>query len=363
MDRVFHVANKAVSDDSSSFVIAEVGHNHQGEIEKCKAIFKAAADAGAHAVKIQKRDNKTLFTKEMYDSHYDSENAYAATYGAHREILEFGREQYIELRDYANGLGVMFFSTAFDERSADFLEEIDMPAYKIASGDLNNIPLLKKVAKFGKPMIISTGGATLDDARRAYNAIMPINRNLCIMQCTSGYPAPYEELNLRVIETFRKNFPEVVIGFSSHDSGISMPIVAYMLGARVFEKHFTLNRTWKGSDQPFSLEPGGLRRVVRDLERARMALGDGVKHPYASEDGPLSKMVKRIVAARDLKAGTLLKADDLEFRIPAAKKITADSLCPADVDTLVGKVLTCDMAAEDVVTQAVVRTERKAAVG
>ena len=108
---------------------------------------------------------------------------------------------------------------------------------------------------------------------------MPINRNLCIMQCTSGYPPPHEELNLRVIETFRKQFPDIVIGFSSHDSGIAMPLVGYMLGARIFEKHFTLNRTWKGTDQAFSLEPAGLRRVVRDLERTRIALGDGSSGP------------------------------------------------------------------------------------
>lgn len=243
-----------------------------------------------------------------------------------------------------------------------------MPAFSKAlltttTGDLNNIPLLKKVAKFGKPMIISTGGATMDDVRRAYNAIMPINRNLNIMQCTSGYPAPYEELNLRVIETFRREFREIVIGFSSHDSGISMPVVGYMLGARVFEKHFTLNRTWKGSDQAFSLEPGGLRRVVRDLERARMALGDGVKHPYASEIGPLNKMVKRIVAAHYLKVGTVLKADDLAFRIPTSAKLTADALCPYDVESFVGKVLNRDIAAEELVTRAAIGVEQQAAAG
>lgn len=361
MERVFRIGDKVVSDDSPSFVIAEVGHNHQGDIEKCKAIFKAAADAGADAVKIQKRDNRALFTREMYDSHYDSENAYAATYGAHREFLEFSREQYIELKEYTKELGILFFSTAFDEPSADLLEEIDMPAYKIASGDLYNTPLLKKIAKFGKPMIISTGGATMDDARRAYDTIMPINSNLCIMQCTSGYPAPYEELNLRVIETFRRDFPEVVIGFSSHDSGISMPLIGYMLGARVFEKHFTVNRTWKGSDQAFSLEPGGMRRVVRDLERARMALGDGVKQPYKSEVGPLNKMVKRIVATRDLKAGTVLTADDLAFRIPASAKLTAEALMPFDVDTLIGKTLDFDVPADELVTQAMVSAGRRAA--
>jgi sialic acid synthase len=361
MPRVFQIGDKAVGDDSPSYVIAEVGHNHQGDIEKCKAIFKAAAEAGADAVKIQKRDNKTLFTREMYESAYHSENAYAPTYGAHREFLEFDRAQYLELNAYARSLGLLFFSTAFDEASADFLGSIDMPAYKIASGDLNNTPLLKKVAAFGKPMIVSTGGGTLDDVRRAYEAVMPINSNLCIMQCTSGYPAPHEELNLRVIESFRREFPDIVIGFSSHDAGISMPVVAYMLGSRVFEKHFTVNRTWKGSDQAFSLEPAGLRRVVRDLDRARVALGDGQKRPYASEAGPLGKMIKRIVAARPLRAGTMLAEGDLAFRIPAASKLAPDALQPCEVDGLVGKVLIRDVAAEDLVTFAAVGAKRQVA--
>jgi sialic acid synthase len=361
MERVFQIGNKVVSDESQSYVIAEVGHNHQGDIEKCKAIFKAAADAGADAVKIQKRDNKTLFTREMYNSTYDSENAYGSTYGAHREFLEFNRAQYIELSAYAESIGLLFFSTAFDEPSASFLESINVPAYKIASADISNTPLLKTVAKFGKPMIISTGGATMDETRRAYDAIMPINKNLCVMQCTSGYPAQYEELNLRVIETFRREFPDVVIGFSAHDSGIAMPLVAYMLGSRVFEKHFTLNRTWKGSDQAFSLEPAGLRRVVRDLKRARVALGDGVKKRYESETGPLNKMVKRIVAARNLKVGTVLTADDLAFRIPLSGKITPDSLCPVEVERLIGKMLVQDIYLDQLVTPAVVDLNRQVA--
>ncbi|CUU42403.1 Spore coat polysaccharide biosynthesis protein spsE [Blastochloris viridis] len=344
--------DKKITDDSSPFVIAEVGHNHQGNLERCKAIFHAAAEAGADAVKIQKRDNRTLFTREMYDSHYDSENAYGPTYGTHREFLEFDAAQYRELKEYCDKIGILFFSTAFDDAAADFLAELDMPGYKIASGDLANIALLKKVAAFGKPIIVSTGGATMEDVRRAYDAIMPINSNLCIMQCTSGYPPPHEELNLRVIETFRNAFPDIVIGFSSHDSGIAMPLVGYMLGARVFEKHFTLNRAWKGTDQAFSLEPAGLKRVVRDLERARIALGNGIKTPYPSETSPLNKMVKRVVAARELPAGTVLSADDLAFRIPVSAKITAATLRPFEAEQLVGRLLTRSVSAEELVTLA-----------
>jgi N-acetylneuraminate synthase/sialic acid synthase len=142
----FTIGDKVVSRSSPAYVIAELGHNHQGDIEKCKAMFRAAADCGADAVKLQKRDNRALFTREMYDGAYHSENAYAPTYGAHREALEFDEDQYRELMDYADELGILFFSTAFDRPSADLLERIGMPAFKIASGDLTNTPLLRHVA-------------------------------------------------------------------------------------------------------------------------------------------------------------------------------------------------------------------------
>lgn len=345
MTREFRIGSHVLTDeDGASFVIAEIGHNHQGNLETCKQLFKAAVDAGAHAVKLQKRDNRALFTATMYNASYDSENAYAPTYGRHREFLEFDRDHYLELKKYAQELGTIFFSTAFDFPSVDFLEEIDLPAFKIASGDLTNTPLLKYVASLGKPVIVSTGGGTMADVRRAYETIMPINSNLCIMQCTSGYPPSHEELNLRVIETFRREFPDIIIGFSSHDSGIAMPLLGYMLGARVFEKHFTLNRAWKGTDQAFSLEPGGLRRVVRDLARARVALGDGVKRRFESENAPLYKMGKKIVAAADLTKGTVLSAKDLTFKSPN------DGVPPYMAEHFFGKTLIVDLKKDDAVT-------------
>jgi N-acetylneuraminate synthase/sialic acid synthase len=349
MTRKFVIGDKVVTQESVGYVIAEIGHNHQGNMETCKAMFREALAAGADAVKLQKRDNRALFTAEMYDSAYNSENAYAPTYGTHREALEFNKEQYRELKAYAEQIGILFFSTAFDIPSADLLADIDVPAFKIASGDISNTPLLRHVAKVGKPMIVSTGGATFEDAQRAYDTIMPINPNLCIMQCTSGYPPPYEQLNLRVIETFMEAFPDIIIGFSSHDSGIAMPMVGYMLGARVFEKHFTLNRAWKGTDQAFSLEPAGLKRVVRDLHRTVEALGDGRKVPYASETKPLNKMVKRLVAARDLPAGHVLAEADIDYRIPVEAKITANALAPYWVDYFVGKTLVTAVPAQEII--------------
>jgi N-acetylneuraminate synthase/sialic acid synthase len=202
------IVNSHVIDDASEmYVIAEIGHNHQGNVEKCKELFRAAKTAGAHAVKLQKRDNRALFTREAYDKPYDNPNSFGETYGTHREFLELGWDEYVELKRYAAELGLDFFSTAFDMPSADFLAKLEMPAFKMASGDLKSIPLLKHVASFGKPMFVSTGGATMDDVRRAYDAIAPINPQICLMQCTAGYPPEWNELNLRVMESFRREFP------------------------------------------------------------------------------------------------------------------------------------------------------------
>jgi sialic acid synthase len=338
--RELSIDGQRVADDSDCYVIAEIGGNHQGELAKCKDLFRAAKECGVNAVKLQKRDNRTLFTREMYDSPYQSENAFGDTYGSHREALEFGRDEYVELIRFSKEIGVTFFSTAFDHNSADFLAELDMPAFKMASGDITNTPLLEHVAKIGKPMVVSTGGATLDDVVRAYDTIMPWNKQLCIMQCTAGYPPEFEELNLRVIETYRERFPDIVIGFSSHDNGISMALIAYMLGSRMVEKHFTINRAWKGSDQAFSLERDGMRRMVRDLHRARISIGDGVKRVYPSELKPLQKMAKKIVAARDLPGGHVLRREDLALKSPN------DGLPPYELDNLIGRRLRVGLKAD-----------------
>lgn len=333
MKNKLNINGTVISDDSDCYVIAEIGHNHQGDLEKAKELFKTAKECGVDAVKLQKRDNRSLYTEEMYHRFYDNRNSFGKTYGEHREFLEFEKAEYVELQQFAAELGLTMFATAFDLKSADFLADLEMPAYKIASGDLRNIPLLKYVAGFDKPMIVSTGGGTLEDVQRAYDAIMPINSQLCIMQCTAAYPASHEELNLRVIETFRKQFPDITIGLSDHENGIAMAMVAYVLGARVLEQHFTLNHTWKGTDHAFSLEPIGMRKLVRDLRRARQALGDGVKRVYPSEVSPIMKMGKKLVAAHDLAAGHTLTPEDIAIKSPG------DGLPPYELDNIIGKEL------------------------
>jgi N-acetylneuraminate synthase/sialic acid synthase len=326
------IDGKVIQDNSSCYVIAEIGHNHQGKLELAKEMFKAAKECGADAVKLQKRDNRGLFTAAGYNKPYDNPNSFGATYGEHREALEFGAAEYKELQAYAAELGVTMFATAFDVSSADFLEKLDMPAYKMASGDLKNIPLLTHVAKFQKPMIISTGGGTMEDVNRAYDAIMPINQQLCILQCTAGYPAEFNEMNLAVITTFRERFPGITVGLSSHDNGIAMALAAYMLGARVIEKHFTLNHTMKGTDQAFSLEPIGFRKMVRDIERVKVAIGNGVKQVYESEKAPIIKMGKKLVAARDLPAGYAIQREDIAVKSPG------DGLQPYEIDKIIGRL-------------------------
>jgi sialic acid synthase len=333
-----------VNDTSDCYVIAEIGNNHQGSVDKCKEMFKAAYECGCSAVKLQKRDNRQLYTKAAFDKSYDHENSFGTTYGEHREFLEFGQEDYLELQRYAKELGITFFATAFDFPSADFLSALEMPVYKIASGDLKSIPLLKYVASFQKPMIISTGAATLEDVQRAYDAIMPINSQLSILQCTASYPADHCELDLKVIATYRELFPDAVIGLSSHYNGIAMATAAYVLGARIIEKHFTLNHAMKGTDHAFSLEPIGMKKLVRDLSRVREAMGDGQKKLYLSEQGARVKMGKKLVAAYDLPTGHRLSAADIAMKSPG------DGLPPYELDNVIGKVLTQPLVADEAFT-------------
>jgi len=315
--RELQIDGRRIADDTPCFVIAEIGHNHQGSLERALQLVRAAHEAGVDAVKLQKRDNRLLYTRALYDSPYDNENSFGPTYGAHREALELDRDAYVVLRDEARRLGLAFFATAFDEPSADLLAGLDVPAYKIASGDLTNTPLLRHVASFGKPLIVSTGGATLEDVDRAVDAVTGVGGTLCLLQCTAAYPAAVEDLNLGVITTLRDRFPDIVVGLSDHQDGIAMAPVAYMLGARVVEKHFTLSHTAKGTDHAFSLMPEGMRKLVRDLSRVPIAIGDGVKRPLPSEEKPLQKMGKQLVATRRLEAGHVLAEGDLVAKSPA----------------------------------------------
>jgi len=319
------------------FFIAEVGSNHGGSVEVCKQLFKEAKRVGASAVKLQKRNNRTLFTKSAYSRPYVNRNSYGKTYGEHREALEFGWPEYVELQQYANELDILFFSTPFDHESVDFLERLDVPLYKIASADCTNIPLIKHVVQTGKPLIVSTGGATWEDVDRVYDVVD--RSKTAILHCVATYPNQPEEMNLNVIPEMKKRYPELAaVGLSDHYNGIVMAETAYVLGARVIEKHFTLNHSWKGTDHPLSLEPQGFESMVNNIKRIEVALGKAEKIALEQEKAAIEKMGKSIWPNRTIKAGEVLTEENLSIKTPAG------GIPPHEIGNFIGKVALCDLS-------------------
>ena len=333
--------SKIKRDSKNFFLIAEVGHNHQGSLQKAKELIKAAKDSGANAVKLQKRFNKELYTKSFYNSLYNNPNSYAKTYGKHRDFLEFNFNQYKILKKYADKLGIIFFATPFDFKSVDFLEKLKTPCYKIASGDLTNTPLQTYIAKTKKHIFLSTGGGSFKDIQRAVKNILRYNKKLSVLHCTASYPADVNDMNLNIILKLKKEFKNIVIGLSDHENGIDAASVAYMLGARIFEKHFTLNRAWKGTDQSFSLEPSGLAKLSRNLKRIPILLGNKDKKFLKSEKEPIHKMRKSIVAKTDLIKGKKITYKDLSFKSPGS------GLKPYEFEKIINKYLKFDMKEEE----------------
>lgn len=292
--RELHIEDRRIAEDEPCYVIAEAGHNHGGSLETAVQMLHAAADSGAHAFKLQKRSNQTLYSPALLDQAYDHENSYGPTYGAHRNALELTLEDFQKLQGIAHWRQLACFATAFDEDSADFLVSLGMPAFKVASGGLTDLALLKYLAQFQKPLIVSTGGGTFKEVDAAVNLLTGTRAPFALLHCTASYPCAFDELNLRCIPVMLERYPNTVIGWSGHDNGIAMSVAAYTLGARIIERHFTLNRASKGTDHSFSVEPAGLKKLCRDLERARVALGDGVKRYYESERKPIAKMRRRV---------------------------------------------------------------------
>lgn len=342
--RALTVNDRTISDDTDAYVIAEIGHNHEGDLGKAEELVRQAAAAGASAVKLQKRDNRLLYTKAMFDSPYPGRNSFGPTYGAHREFLEFGTHEYTHLQQLSAELGVDFFATAFDFASVDFLAELGVPAIKIASGDIRNTPLLAYAAKVGKPLVVSTGGADMESVRRACGTILPINPELALLQCTAMYPAEPEELNLAVLATYRAEFPDTVVGFSGHDLGPQAAWTAYALGARVVEKHVTLDRTRPGSDHKFSMEQADIAELVDGLRRVRRSLGSRDKEVLDGERPAMSKMGKKLVAHRDLPAGHRLTLEDVAIKSPG------DGLTPDRLADVVGRRLGRSLATDADIT-------------
>jgi N-acetylneuraminate synthase/sialic acid synthase len=305
---------KEITSDGTPFVIAEVGQNHQGDLDTAREYIRVFAREGADAIKFQTRNNRHLFSTDAYNAPYTSENAFAETYGAHREKLELKIEWLPILKSDCVKHGVKFMSTPFDEPSLAVLEEVDVDILKVASFDMGNLPFIDKIARLGKPIVMSIGGGNLDQIRSSVDVILCRSNQLAILHCVSEYPCEYNRLGLGNIENLINNFPDCVIGSSDHFSGILSGPVAYLKGARVFEKHVTLNRSLKGTDHSFALEPEGFRKFSRDLKRIRHMLPPKSVSDLGNEP-VFKKLGKSLVAYRDIQAGEKLTLENLSGKI------------------------------------------------
>lgn len=292
--RHLQIGNKRISDSDPCFVIAEIGGNHGGDVLTATRMVRSAADAGASAVKFQCRDNQTLYSDVLLNAAYDNEHSYGKTYGEHRKALELSDAALATCTFEAERSNILCFSTAFDETSVDRIVKLGMPAIKIASGGLTDKRLIRHAALSKLPIILSTGGGTYKEIDEAVNLMANYTHKFALLHCVAAYPVrDWAQHNLQCIAVLRDLYPEIVIGWSGHDNGIALATAAYTLGARIIEKHFTLDRSSRGTDHAFSLEPAGLKKMIRDLNRAHVALGDGAKRYYESEVGPISKMRRR----------------------------------------------------------------------
>ncbi len=296
------------------FVIAEVGQNHQGDLECAKEFIRIFALAGADCIKFQTRNNRYLFSADAYEAEYANENAFAPTYGEHREKLELKPEWLPLLKEECVKNGVKFMSTPFDEPSLELLCEIGVDSLKVASFDLGNLPFISKIAKSNRPVAMSVGGGNLEQIRASVNVLLEANDDVAVLHCVSEYPCEHNRLGLNAIEALTREFPRCVIGSSDHFNGTLSGPVAYLKGARVFEKHVTLNRAWKGTDHSFALEPEGFRKFVRDIKRVRHMMtpkpADDLGNEYV-----FRKLGKSLTASRSIQAGEVITLESLSGRI------------------------------------------------
>jgi N-acetylneuraminate synthase len=286
MARSIKIGNRLVGDGYSPYLVAEIGINHNGNLDIAKQMIDVAARYGVDAVKFQKRTPELCVPPEQRNQLRDTPWGYI-TYLEYREKVEFNREQYLEIDRYCLEKGITWFASVWDLPSVDFLEEFQPVCYKIPSAQLTDHDLLKKVRASGRPVILSTGMSTMDQIHAAVDVVG--TDNLLITHTTSSYPCEPEELNLRVIQTLRDTFP-VPIGYSGHEVGLIPSAVAVALGACLVERHITLDRAMWGTDQAASVEPEGVEKLVKYLRVTEQSLGNGIKKVYDSEKPSLKKL-------------------------------------------------------------------------
>ena len=290
MNREIKIGGRVVGDGHPTYIIAEIGINHNGDLDITRQMIDAAVHAGADAVKFQKRTPEVSTPPEQQKQMRETPWGYI-TYLDYRYKVEFGEKEYREIDRYCKEKGIDWFASVWDEQSVDFMEQFNTPVYKIPSASITDHELLRHTRKTGHPLVISSGMSTMDQIRAAVKVVG--TDNLVITHCTSTYPCEPEELNLRMIQTLRNEF-SCPIGYSGHEVGLVPPQVAVALGACMIERHLTLDRAMWGSDQAASVEPAGFERLVKYVRTAEASLGDGIKRVYASELSSLKKLRRTV---------------------------------------------------------------------
>lgn len=286
------IGSHVIGEGLASYVIGEIGLNHNGDVEIAKRLIDVAADAGVQAVKFQKRTPEISTPAHMRDVPRETPWG-TMSYLEYRYRVEFDRDQYVEVGDHATLRGLDWFASPWDVPAVEFLEDLNVVAHKVASASVTDLELLRALAATGKPIILSTGMSTLPQIDAAVEVLG--TERLVLLHATSTYPMPAEEANLRMMATLRDRFPGVPVGYSGHEPGLQISLAAVALGATAVERHITLDRTMWGSDHAASLEPTGLQHLVRDIRIIETAMGDGIKRIMPGEEAPMAKL-RRVTA-------------------------------------------------------------------
>ena len=330
----FKIHNKFIGDKRPLFFIAEAGVNHNGSIEMGKQLIDIAVKSGADAIKFQTFKTENIITPEAPKSTYHIETTGHDADQTWFELLktqEMTEKMHIELIKYSNEKGIIFLSTPYDEESADLLEELDIPVFKIASTDTNNIPLLKYIARKKRPMIISTAMTTIKELENSVFTIQNEGLNdIAILQCTGNYPSDLSNSNLRVMKTYKKKF-NVIVGYSDHTLDIINPIAATAMGAKVYEKHFTIDKNLPGPDHRMSLNPEELFNTIKSIRETELALGTSQKEVLESEKENRLKLRKSIVSNRDIKKNEIIKENMISIKRPGT------GIPPSEIGVVIGK--------------------------
>ena len=345
MQQEIHIGSRTVGKDHPSFIIAEAGVNHNGDVKLAQTLIKVAAEAGVDAVKFQTFRAESLVTPEAQQAAYQSRNSgIQESQLAMLKRLELTYDHFRELQHHATEHGIIFLSSPFDLESIDFLNSIDVPAFKVGSGELTNLPYLRKMARYGKPMIVSTGMATLEEVQRAQLWITQAgNDQVIFLHCTSNYPCADEEVNLNAMHTLQ-NATKALVGYSDHTEGILVPQIAVAMGANVIEKHFTLDKHLPGPDHKASLEPDELKAMIEGIRRVEKWLGSAEKKPTPSEKATALAARKSIVARIDIPVGTQLTEDMLSVKRPGS------GMSPAAWDQVIGKITRKPIAQHEILS-------------